>query len=100
MEKISKYFVEPSQATEARRQRNFRHGHARFMDEVFSEQDPPRLGHGNGRSSEVLEKQSSQLAFANAKAFCERIHAFTFAIEGTFSDKRQRAGNSVGGSTP
>jgi hypothetical protein len=48
----------------------------------------------------VLEKQSSQLAFANAKAFCERIHAFTFAIEGTFSDKRQRAGNSVGGSTP
>ena len=58
MEKISKYFVEPSQATEARRQRNFRHGHTRFMDQLLGEQDSPRLCHGNWRSSEVLEKQS------------------------------------------
>jgi hypothetical protein len=100
MEEFSKYFVEPPQAAEARRQGNFRHGHVRFMDEVLGEKDPPRLGHGNWRSSQVLQKQSPQLALANAKAFCKRIHAFTLAIEGTLSDERQRAGDSVGRSTP
>jgi hypothetical protein len=100
MEEFSKYFVEPAQAAEARRQCNFSHGHVGFVDEVLGEKDPPRLGHGNGRSSEVLQKQSPQLALANAKAFCQRIHTFAFAIEGAFSDERECAGNSVGGSTP
>lgn len=100
MEEVSKYFIEPPQAAESRRQCNFSHGHTRFMNEVLGEKDPSRLGHGNGRSSEVLQKQSPQLALANAEASCQRIHTFAFAIEGAFSDERQCAGNSVGGSTP
>jgi hypothetical protein len=100
MEEVSEYFVEPPQAAEARRQRNFRHGHTRFVDQVLGEEDPPRLRHGNRRRSKVLEKQSSQLPLANAKPFRKRIHAFTLAIEGAFGDECQRARNSVGGSPP
>jgi hypothetical protein len=37
IKKVLKYFVEPSQTAETRRHRDFSHGHARFMDEVFGE---------------------------------------------------------------
>jgi hypothetical protein len=40
-----------------------------FVEEVFSKQNPPGLRHGNGGDPEVLQEESSQLAFANAKTF-------------------------------
>ena len=91
MEEVLKYFVEPSQTCETRRQCNFSHGHVRFMDEVLGEKHASGLGHSDWRRSEMLKKQSPQLTLANAKPFCKRIHAFTFAIEGTLGDQRQRA---------
>jgi hypothetical protein len=70
------------------------------MDEVLGEKHTPGLCDSNGRRSEMLKKQSPELTFANAKTLGKCFHRFTFAIEGTVGDERERAGDSVGSSTP
>jgi len=62
-------FVEPAHAAEARCHGDFCHGHAGFMDEMFGEEDAPGLCDCDGRGSEVLEEESSELALAEAETF-------------------------------
>jgi hypothetical protein len=90
MEKISKYFIEPAQATKACRQCNFSHGHVCFVDKMLGEKHTSGLRYGNGRCAEVLKKESPKLAFANAKALCEHVHSLVFAIKSTVGDECQR----------
>jgi len=48
MKKIAEYFIEPSQAAESGCQRNFRHGHSRFVNELLGEKDTASLRHRDG----------------------------------------------------
>jgi hypothetical protein len=100
MEEVSKYFVEPPQTAEARRQRNFSHGHPRLMDEVLGEKHTSGLCDSNWRRPQMLKKEPPQLTLANAKAFCKRIHTLAFAIESALGDERQRSGDRVGRPAP
>jgi hypothetical protein len=49
------------------------------------------LGHSDWRSTQVLKKKSSQLAFADAETFCQRIYALVCAIKGAVGDESERA---------
>jgi hypothetical protein len=47
MKQITKCLIESPQAAEAGRQRNFRHGHLRFMNQLLGEEYAARLRHGD-----------------------------------------------------
>src|ERR1700721_610218 len=79
-EKILKYFVEPAQAAKTGSHRDLRHRHSRFVNQLFGEKDATRLRHRNRRSSQVLEKQTAQLAFANSQPVRYRLPTCPAAI--------------------
>jgi hypothetical protein len=58
---------------------------------MLCEKNPPGLGHSDWRSTQVLKKKSSQLAFADSETFCQRIYALVCAIKGAVSDESERA---------
>ncbi len=100
MKQPEKCFVEPPQAAEARRHGHIGHRHPCLVDKLLREQHPPRLRHGNRRRPEMLKKQASQLAFAQAQTSGKLFNAVAVAIERALGDQSQGAGNSIRGPAP
>jgi hypothetical protein len=87
VEELFKELIEPAQTVEACRDRNFRHGHLSFVDEVLGEEYATGLRYGDWRGSEMLEEEPSQLPLADSQAFGECLNGFIFAVERTVGDE-------------
>jgi hypothetical protein len=48
MKEVAEYFIESPHAAEPSRQRNVRHGHARFVNELLGKKHAPGLCYSNG----------------------------------------------------
>ena len=64
VKEVLEYFIESPQAAESRGERNFSHGHSRFVNQMLSKQHTPGLCHRDGRGSKMLHEQSPELALA------------------------------------
>src|SRR5262249_46704790 len=60
----AKRVVEAAHAAEAGGGGYLRHGELRLLDELLGEQDAPRLGHCDGRRTQVTLEQAAQMPFA------------------------------------
>src|SRR6185312_1880350 len=100
VKEIVKGFVEAPDAAEACRQRDFRHRHGGFVNELLGEEDAPRLCDHDRRSAQMLQEQSPQMALANAKTFGKSFDAGVFAVERAIANQTQCARNRVGGAAP
>jgi hypothetical protein len=77
--------VEPAQTGKSGRKCNITDGKRGFGQELFSEQNTLRAGHGDGRSAEVLVEQAPKLAIADAET---RGEIFNRAlVEGAVRDQ-------------
>jgi len=95
MKKIAEYFIEPSQAAESGCQRNFRHGHSRFVNELLGKKHASGLRNRDGGSAKMLREQPPKLAAAYAKAVGQSFYAIVVAIKGAIGNESERAGNRV-----
>src|SRR5271155_3171490 len=69
VEKLVKDLIEAAQTAEASCQGNVGHRHSGFMNELFREEHAACLGNGDGRSSQMLPKETSKLSFAYSETF-------------------------------
>src|SRR5580692_1594643 len=66
MKKSLKYFVKSAQTAKSRCQRDLRHRHSCFMNELLGEENASCLSHQYRRCSEMLLKQTAELALTDS----------------------------------
>ena len=81
--------VEPADAVKPSSQCDLSHGHSRFDNQLFREEDPARLSNSDRRGSKMLPEEPPKLTLTNAQPLGQRIDRL--AVERAFSDERQRS---------
>jgi len=100
VKQLLKRLIEPANASKSCCQCNLGHRHARFMNELFREENSSRLSYRYRRRSQMLEEQPSQLTFPYAEAVCKSLYTCAVAIERSFRDECQGSRDSIGCATP
>ena len=70
------------------------------MNELLCKKHTPRLGHGDGGRSKMLNEQSPEVPLADAKTFCQRFDARAIAVKSAFGNERKRTRYRVRSSAP
>ncbi len=79
--------VEPADAVKPSSQRDLGHGHSRFDNQLFREEDPARLSNSDRRGSKMLPEEAPKLTLTDAEPLGQCIDCL--AVERALSDERQ-----------
>ena len=85
--------VESSYAPKPRRKSKLIHGQRGLINQFFGEMKTARLGHGDGRGSQVAEEKPPQVARTHAQPL--RQHFYPAVLKPTLADKPQSSRNRI-----
>jgi hypothetical protein len=100
MKEIPKYLIKPPHAPKSRCERNFNHGHSRFMNELLGEKHAAGLCNCDGRGPQMLHEQSPELASTYAETCGQGFDAITVAVKRAIGNQSERPGNCIRTSAP
>ena len=92
------YRMETAYAAEAGGKGDVSKGERGFVDEALGELHAEGLRDADGRSAEVFDEESAEMAAGDAEAVGEGFHAA--GIEGSGFDEAETAGDGLGGAEP
>jgi hypothetical protein len=100
VKQIAEDLIESSYTPESCCERDFRHWHLGFMNELLGEKNAACLRDGNRRCSQVLKEEPPQLALPQTETIRQLFYARAVAIERSIGNESQGARYGVGGSAP
>src|SRR5206468_3055213 len=91
LKEIAKCLIEAAHTAESGSERDVRHRHRGFVDQLFREENAAGLCHGDWRSAKVLKKEPAKLALTQTESLCEFLDTGSVAVERSCVDERERS---------
>src|SRR6516164_6052050 len=100
MKQIQKYFVKTPYTAKPSCDGNIGHRHSCVVNELLREQHSPRLCDRGRRCAEVLQEQTTQLAFSHAQPCRQLLDVVVVPIESTLGNESKSARHGIGSASP